>query len=503
LICKSCGAFLSDDLTECPVCGTVVSDDAANNESNSEDRSMDDVVESQVQKSVTEDTTVDSNDSNEDDDDSAPLTNEEIEAILEKEAGDEFDIKEESSDTSSNDNTSNMRADGIYIDQMEDAPVSQKKKLGSSGIIAIVLAVLLVFAAAFCVILIAGKNEESPLNGVYTSITDFFGKVFSDNKVKEYGAKDVVATLGDHKLTNAELSLYYYDNAYFYYVYLYTYTGAAPFDINTSLFEQEYTDSQSWGDMIVAASIDSWKVTKVVSDIVKNERFTLPEDRQAEIDSIKTNIESTAKSQGYSSGEEYIQAQYGSFATVDDYIKYYTESVYYECYSQSIYEPKYRDYLDDNIDTLDSYNVSVRHILISPEVENDEDSLLEAKLKAENIYKEWLDGGAKEDQFIELVTTHSADTASIPNGGLYEDFAEGSMVKSFEDWSFDSSRKYGDSGIVESEYGYHIMFFITRTNPEASIKAQDEVNMLFDGALSEYDFNQFLDKINIKTIRMS
>ena len=34
------------------------------------------------------------------------------------------------------------------------------------------------------------------------------------------------------------------------------------------------------------------------------------------------------------------------------------------------------------------------------------------------------------------------------------------MVPDFEKWSIDDSRKYGDTGIVKSDYGYHIMFFI-------------------------------------------
>ena len=34
------------------------------------------------------------------------------------------------------------------------------------------------------------------------------------------------------------------------------------------------------------------------------------------------------------------------------------------------------------------------------------------------------------------------------------------MVKEFEAWCFDSARKYGDTGLVKSTYGYHIMFFV-------------------------------------------
>ena len=45
-------------------------------------------------------------------------------------------------------------------------------------------------------------------------------------------------------------------------------------------------------------------------------------------------------------------------------------------------------------------------------------------------------------------------------GGLYEGVAEGDMVEAFNDWIFDETRKYGDTDIVKTEYGYHIMFFV-------------------------------------------
>ena len=34
------------------------------------------------------------------------------------------------------------------------------------------------------------------------------------------------------------------------------------------------------------------------------------------------------------------------------------------------------------------------------------------------------------------------------------------MVTSFNDWVFDETRKAGDVGIVETEYGWHIIYFI-------------------------------------------
>jgi hypothetical protein len=34
------------------------------------------------------------------------------------------------------------------------------------------------------------------------------------------------------------------------------------------------------------------------------------------------------------------------------------------------------------------------------------------------------------------------------------------MVNPFSTWCFDSSRKAGDTAIIKSQYGYHIMYFV-------------------------------------------
>ena len=34
------------------------------------------------------------------------------------------------------------------------------------------------------------------------------------------------------------------------------------------------------------------------------------------------------------------------------------------------------------------------------------------------------------------------------------------MVNSFSAWCFDKDRKTGDTGIVMTDYGYHIMYFV-------------------------------------------
>lgn len=83
-----------------------------------------------------------------------------------------------------------------------------------------------------------------------------------------------------------------------------------------------------------------------------------------------------------------------------------------------------------------------------------------AKEKAEEILNTWQSGDATEVSFGELAIEKSEDTGSVANGGLYEDIYPGQMVTAFEDWCYDETRKTGDVGIVETSYGYHVMFFV-------------------------------------------
>ena len=82
-----------------------------------------------------------------------------------------------------------------------------------------------------------------------------------------------------------------------------------------------------------------------------------------------------------------------------------------------------------------------------------------AKEKAEAILKEWEGGEKTEESFAALATEKTTDTASREDGGLYEGIYPGQMVTAFNDWCFDETRKEGDTGIVQTDYGYHVMYF--------------------------------------------
>lgn len=109
------------------------------------------------------------------------------------------------------------------------------------------------------------------------------------------------------------------------------------------------------------------------------------------------------------------------------------------------------------------YNlVNMRHVLIAPE-EDEDGNLVEgaeeaAQERAQELYDEWVENGSTEDYFEILANTYSADGDGT-TGGLYEDVYQGQMVTPIDEWLF-GPRKAGDCEIIESEYGWHIVYFV-------------------------------------------
>lgn len=108
------------------------------------------------------------------------------------------------------------------------------------------------------------------------------------------------------------------------------------------------------------------------------------------------------------------------------------------------------------VELLDAsaYDVTVD---IDVDLENTGDK--ESYKKAQDILKEYLDGDKTENAFAELAKKYSEDD-NAEQGGLYSGVTEGYMVAEFENWSLAKGREVGDVGIVESTYGYHIMYHV-------------------------------------------
>jgi parvulin-like peptidyl-prolyl isomerase len=132
---------------------------------------------------------------------------------------------------------------------------------------------------------------------------------------------------------------------------------------------------------------------------------------------------------------------------------------------------------------------NVRHILVTEGGKYDattgqttytDEELAAAKEKAEKILAMYEAGNRNEEAFKTLALEHNTDPGSKENGGLYEDVYPGQMVEAFNDWCFAEGRKPGDTGIVMTPYGAHVMYYVSHSTTlyrnmliENTLRSQD------------------------------
>ena len=82
-----------------------------------------------------------------------------------------------------------------------------------------------------------------------------------------------------------------------------------------------------------------------------------------------------------------------------------------------------------------------------------------AKKAAWELMAEFEKTDMTEEDFAKLANQNS-DDGDGTTGGLYENIYPGQMVEEFEKWCYQADRKAGDYGIIQTEYGYHVMYYV-------------------------------------------
>jgi parvulin-like peptidyl-prolyl isomerase len=154
--------------------------------------------------------------------------------------------------------------------------------------------------------------------------------------------------------------------------------------------------------------------------------------------------------------------------------------------------------------------VDVRHVLITPESsgtdENGKAISTEAdweacRQKAQALLDGWRSGEATEDTFHKLAQENSKD-GNASTGGLYTGVTQGYMVAEFNDWIFDESRRYGDSDLVKTQFGYHIMYFVKREANWIAKSREGSFGIAANEAISDVK-EQYPIEVNYDAIALS
>ncbi len=458
MICKFCNAELADGTELCPVCGMALTEETA------EVVAEETTVVAEVTEEIPSDESVVAENEPEESEKEAPAT----------------EVKEE--ETCDCEPAENVKA-----------PANRKVWPVILWTLASVLAL-----GVLAVVLLAALGVE-----VKFPTNDIYGKnqyTVSDEQAAEKG-DTVVAKVGDAELTNAQLQIYYRMRVLDFVNYYGSYLSEVGFDYTQPLSSQisYMDDTMSWEQYFINASIESWSNYQALCLAAEKAGFKIDEETEAEIAKIPESLEAQALEGGYESADAMIKEILGPACDLETYMNYVRIDTLANMYYSSEYEKliptdaEVEAYFDENQEAFAASQItkdgglvsSVRHILVCPKKEEtaegaegaegatdateatDSGEYTEAEwaaclAEAERILQEWKDGAATEESFADLVATYTEDPGSASTGGLYEDInPTSSYVENFLNWSVDMTRQTGDTGIVQTEYGYHIMYFVS------------------------------------------
>lgn len=310
-------------------------------------------------------------------------------------------------------------------------------------------------------------------------------------------------------LTNREFQIYYWLEFYDFMNYYGSYASYFGLDFTTPLAGQtSMVENRSWEQYFLESATQHYTENYALSQLALSNGHTLSEEDEAQIADISDPEGEFAKSaaeNGYESSLAYLQMNFGEgtdIAAYQSYLRtYYTAYDYYNEQAELIeasatdeaieeyYLANEASYVEKRL--LNVNNVTVRHILITPEEKDEsgnftEGALTLARKQIDSIYADW-QTNPTEDYFAQLATENSADTGSVETGGLYEDFDSDDMVEAFAEWCFDQSRQPGDTGIVETEHGYHLIYFVEQTETRGWMETvrEDMVYEQMDAMVAE------------------
>ena len=222
---------------------------------------------------------------------------------------------------------------------------------------------------------------------------------------------------------------------------------------------------------------------------------------QAYLDSLEETLEALATERGYESLEDYAQAAFGGSAedlvqAAYDYnfgYMYFTE----ESYDVSVSEAEITAYVKAHSSELTKgRTVDMRQVLLIPEgakvskdgtVTATDSQWEDCQKKAEEMLRTWgysyLTKNDSEANFARLANENSQDGGSRLNGGSYRNLEPGQLISELNDWCFDPARKAGDTEIIRTKLGYHIVYFCASHNraeqeAQAALASQKLLDMV-------------------------
>ena len=133
---------------------------------------------------------------------------------------------------------------------------------------------------------------------------------------------------------------------------------------------------------------------------------------------------------------------------------------------QGDYAPRYNKFAPARDESV---TVTVNYIKVSADeddtVKSEEELMLSAKSQANKIFDEYNSGTKTEAAFKELLVKYDDGDNELISGDVFEDMKkDGSHDSAVENWAYDSSRKAGDTAVLEGDGCYYIVYFSSKAD---------------------------------------
>lgn len=434
----------------------------------------------------------------------------------------------------------------------EEAPgaEAQQKTKATPGKIALAVAAVVVLLAGLIALVVTGLKDKQPQNdatestAAATAAETVPATVPADGNPDDVTCKGtytvdeeavladrdtVVATIGEYTLTNSQLQVYYWMEIQGFLSNYGSYAAYFGLDYTQPLDTQICPEDENltWQQYFLQCALSNWQQMQAMSAEAEAAGIGMDQESREYLDKLDDTLAEIADTYDISV-EELLLSNFGPGADREDYRffqeMYYTGYPYYEAEVaklvpteeelEAFYAAHEEDYANSGVAKEDTF-VDVRHILLMVEggttgedgTTTYSDEEWEAcREKAQAVLDEWLAGEKTEDSFAALATEKTEDPGSKSTGGLYQRVYPGQMVEAFNDWCFDESRKPGDYGLVKTEYGYHVMYFVS-SYPQWKYYAEsdwvnEQKNTMIETLMERYPMEVSYGKIKLGTVDM-
>lgn len=180
------------------------------------------------------------------------------------------------------------------------------------------------------------------------------------------------------------------------------------------------------------------------------------------LDGIGPLLEELAREKGFgSAGELAGAAACAREEDMQEYARVYNLAYMYFTNRSYFMEPDTETVAERAAEFADltGRTVDIRHILLIPE-DSGEEAWTACEETARGMLEELLAMyNCSEARFAELSHANSMDRGSAPNGGAYRNLRAGQLVQPLDAWCFDEARQPGDTAVIRSDCGWHILWF--------------------------------------------